>query len=176
MNIGFENLKDALGDNNDDKFEISKLILEDGAYLDLFLASFQTLHIGPDPDNNDVPTLWYTMPANNMSPDREFMRVQIRRFLTGHVVTPKLHHHIGSYWHDGLLWHMYLDRSDVVATERQEMTSALKEISQDLAQFVANNLQTPGGFNSLDSSNDDMPDFLKKLLSEIESEDEGNQG
>lgn len=170
MDIGFESLKDALGDSNEDTFEISKLVLEDGAYIDLFLASFSALHIGPDPDNNDEPTLWYTMPYNNMSPDREFMRVQVRRFLTGHIVTPKLHHHIGSYWYDGLLWHVYLDRTEKVANERKEMSSALQEISKDLAQFVANNLETPGGFNSLDTSNDDIPDFLKKIISEMDSE------
>jgi hypothetical protein len=171
MNIEFENLKDALGDPKD-KLEIVKVVVEDGALIYVGLASFGLQWIGPDPDNNDLPTIWYTKASNLGDTDADgntnFMQVRLRKFLTGQIVVPKLHHHVGSYWGDGLLWHVYLDRSEAYEAERREMGQALREVTQDIAQFVRDHL------DNKEDSTVEPDDFIQKLLEDINNMEEGN--
>ena len=169
MKINFENLRDAMGEPQD-KLEIVKKVIEDGAMITVGLATFGVHWIGPDPDNNDLPTVWYAKPVNAGNPKDAInasMEVRLRKFLTGQVVAPKLHHHVGSYWGDGLLWHVYLDRTEHYEHERREMGEALREVTQDIAQFVKDHV---------DNSDDDVEpdDFLRKLLEDINNMEEGN--
>ena len=171
MNIHFEHLKDAMGMPKD-KLEIVKTVVEDGATIFVGLASFGLHWIGPDPDNNDLPTLWYTKASNLGDTEADgtvnFMEVRLRKFLTGQIVLPKLHHHVGSYWGDGLLWHVYLDRTESYEAERREMGEALREVTHDIAQFVRDHVD-----NGKDS-NEEPDDFIRKLLDEINNNEEGN--
>ena len=169
MKIDIENLREAMGEPQD-KLEIVKKVIEDGAMITVGLATFGVHWIGPDPDNNDLPTVWYARPVNagnSQDAINASMEVRLRKFLTGQVVAPKLHHHVGSYWGDGLLWHVYLDRTEHYEHERREMGEALREVTQDIAQFVKDHV---------DNSDDDVEpdDFLRKLLEDINNMEEGN--
>ena len=169
MKIDFENLREAMGEPQD-KLEIVKKVIEDGAMITVGLATFGVHWIGPDPDNNDLPTVWYAKPVNAGDPQDAInasMEVRLRKFLTGQVVAPKLHHHVGSYWGDGLLWHVYLDRTEHYEHERREMGEALREVTNDIAQFVKDHVDN--------SAPDVEPDdFLRKLLEDINNMEEGN--
>tara|TARA_Y100000310_G_scaffold62398_1_gene57730 strand:- start:2133 stop:2639 length:507 start_codon:yes stop_codon:yes gene_type:complete len=167
MKFEFEHLRDAMGDPKE-KLEIVKTLVEDGATLTVGLASFGFMWLGPDPDNNDLPTMWYTKPTKILGEDDPTMEVRLRKFLTGQVVVPKLHHHVASYWDDGLLWHVYLDRTEAHETERREMGEALREVTQDIAQFVRDHV---------DAQDEDVEpdDFINKLLEDINNHlEEGN--
>ena len=169
MKIDFEHLRDAMGDPQE-KLEIVKTVVEDGATLTVGLATFGLHFLGPDPDNNDLPTLWYAKPVNPGDPQEAInisMEVRLRKFLTGQVVVPKLHHHVGSYWGDGLLWHVYLDRTEHYEAERREMGEALREVTHDIAQFVQDHVDNA-------APDVEPDDFLRKLLEDINNLEEGN--
>ena len=166
MNIEFENLRDALSEPKN-QLEIVKTVVEDGAPITVAMASFSCHWIGPDLDNNDVPTIWHTRHTNLGDIDTVSMEVRLRKFLTGQIIVPKLHHHIGSYWGEGVLWHVYLDRSEAHEAERREMGEALREVTNDISQFIRDHV------DNSDNSTMEPDDFIRKILDEINNNEEG---
>ena len=167
----FENLRDALSDPKD-KLEIIKTVVEDGAPITVAMASFSCHWIGPDPENNGLTTMWHTRHANLGDDDVASMDVRIRTFVTGQIIVPKLHHHIGSYWGDGVLWHVYLDRSEAHEAERRQMGEALREVTKDISQFIRDHVDNPD--NPSFQSTIESDDFIRKILDEINNNEEGD--
>jgi len=145
---------------------IAKIELIDGVEIDLYEGSFQALAIAPDPDNGNRVTLWYTRPAELNQPS---ITAQLRMFMAGHKVTPRLHHYVGHHNFDGVLWFVYLDRTRDHNVQQNEMRSQLRqatgEINDLVERFLAQDDGTPDSPPGVD-------DFLRKLLSDINEEDE----
>ena len=63
---------------------------------------------------------------------------------------------------------MYLDRSEAHEAERREMGEALREVTNDISQFIRDHVDNP------DSANMEPDDFIRKILDEINNNEEGD--
>ena len=145
---------------------IATIEVIDGIEIDLYEGSFQALAIAPDPDNDNRVTLWYTQPAELNQPS---ITAQLRMFMAGHKVTPRLHHYVGHHNFDGVLWFVYLDRTRDHNVQQNEMRSQLRQATGEINDLVER-------FLSQDNGTPDSPpgvdDFIRKLLGDISTEDE----
>ena len=150
--------------------EIAKTELYDGKEIELYEGSFQCLAIGPDPDNANRPTMWYTQPADVSSMNK--MVAQLRLFMVGHQVTSRLHHYVGHYNYDGDVRFVYLDRTRSHRTEQQEMREALRNATTEISDIVNKIIIDDDPNASLDA--DDVGSMLlRKLMGDLEFPEEG---
>ena len=161
--FSFEEMRDAV--KNPEQHEIAKIEVIDGAEIALHEGSFHPLHIGPDPQNQDLITFWYTCAVK---PNSEPMVVQLRWFLEGQNVTPRLHHYVGSCAINGDVWFLFLDRTRRANQENAEMRDALRTASQDINKFVTEILETADEDRDMSKE-----DFLRRLFDSIEHNEEG---
>ena len=159
----FEDIRESI----DPRYHvIASVELTDGAEIDLYEASFQALAIAPDPENGNRVTLWYTRPDELSQPS---ITAQIRLFMEGHKVTPRLHHYLGHHNFDGVMWFVYLDRTRDHNVQQKELRSQLREATGEINDLVERFLSqaddTPSGPPGVD-------DFLRKLLGDINEEDD----
>ena len=143
---------------------ISKMEIFDGVDIDLYEGAFQCLAIGPDPDNDGHITMWYTAPSDLNQPATT---AQVRLFVAGHKTTPRLHHYVGWYNFDGDMRFIYLDRTRDHRIQQQEMRSMLKHATGEINSIVEQFLE-----RAEDDPDLDRDDFLRKLLSDIRSQEE----
>jgi hypothetical protein len=143
---------------------ITKIEIFDGVDIDLYEGSFSCLNIGPDPDNDGRITMWYTEPSDLNQPS---INVQIRLFMAGQKVSPRLHHYLGAYNFDGDLRFIYLDRTRDHRAQQQEMRSILKQATGEINNIVEQFLE-----HSENEPDLDRDDFIRKLLSDIRNETE----
>ena len=156
---------DIRAELQDPKFHvITKIELYDGVDIDLNEGSFQPLAIGPDPDNDGRITMWYTAPSDLNQPATT---AQVRLFVAGHKTTPRLHHYVGHYNFDGDMRFIYLDRTRDHRIQQQEMRSMLKHATGEINSIVQQFLE-----RAEDDPDLDRDDFLRKLLSDIRSQEE----
>ena len=143
---------------------IVKTTLYDGKEIALYEGSFQCLSIGPDPDNNNEPTIWYTEKSDRSN--EQPLIAQLRLFMVGHRVTPRLHHYIGKYEFDGDIRFVYLDRTRNHRTQQQEIREALRNATSEISEIVNRFIEADEEVQP-DISNGD----LNKLLNDIFSEE-----
>ena len=156
---------DIRAELQDPKFHvITKIELYDGVDIDLYEGSFQPLAIGPDPDNDDRITMWYTSPSELNQPS---VVAQVRLFMIGHHVTPRLHHYVGYYNFDGDMRFIYLDRTRDHRVQQAEMRSMLKQATGEINSIVEQFLDKAD-----DNPDLDRDDFLRKLLTDIANQEE----
>ena len=149
---------------------IVKTELYDGKEINLYEGSFQCLAIGPDPDNNGRPTMWYTEPAELPG---DCMVAQLRLFMVGHRVTSRLHHYIGKYEIDGDIRFVYLDRTRSHRTQQQEMREALRNATSEISEIVAKFIEAEEDIHPDNVDRDRINSDLSKLLGEIDFPEEG---
>jgi hypothetical protein len=143
---------------------ITKMEIYDGVDIDLYEGSFQCLAIGPDPDNDGRITMWYTVPSELNQPS---IIAQVRLFMFGHHVTPRLHHYVGYYNFDGDMRFIYLDRTRDHRVQQQEMRSMLKQATGEINSIVEQFID-----QTEDDPDLDRNDFLRKLLRDISEGEE----
>ena len=161
--FSFEDMREAV--KNPQQHEIVKIEVIDGAEITLYEGSYSPLHLGPDPQNDDRPTLWYTTALKEQG---EPLTVQLRWFLEGQNVTPRLHHFVGSCAINGDVWFLFLDRTRRANQENAEMRDALRTASQDINKFVTEILETADEDRDMSKE-----DFLRRLFDSIEHNEEG---
>jgi hypothetical protein len=88
-------------------------------------------------------------------------------FLDGNTVTPQLHHYVGSFWDEGLLWHTFLDRTEQFNDERREIGQAIRKALDEIGGVVD---QVAGDIQS----GVDHDEFIRRLLSYTDEESEEN--
>jgi len=159
--FNFEELSEHV--NNPLKHVITKVEILDGAEIDLYEGSFHPLHISPDPNNNDVVTLWYT---TSISKDGSPLTVQLRWFLEGQATTPNLHHYVGSCLVNGDIWFLFLDRTRAAREANVEMRDALRSASENINKFVTEILDTADTDRDMSKE-----DFIRRLFDSIENEE-----
>ena len=147
------------------KNAISKITVSDGAEITLYEGSYSPLHLGPDPQNDDRPTLWYTTALKEQG---EPLTVQLRWFIEGQAITPRLHHYVGSCFIDGEVWFLYLDRTRAAREANAEMREQLRTASNDINKFVTEILESDE-----DDRNISKDEFLQRLFDSIEHSEEG---
>ena len=121
------------------KLEIAKVQLVDGMQFEFQgSAAFNVIKVDRDYGNGDAPTLWYTRYTGDPDIVENLlsMTVQIRLFVEGTFIEPIKHHHIGSFWDDTLLWHVYLDRTEHFDAERREAMEILREAITEINNRV----------------------------------------
>ena len=130
------------------KLQISKTVIEDGMPFEFQgMAAFNVIKIDRDYGNGDKPTLWYTRYVGNpdIVDNLETIMIKIRVFTEGTFIEPIKHHHIGSFWDDTLLWHVYLDRTENFDQERREELEALRSAMEEMNKRVGEVLDEVGG-------------------------------
>ena len=161
--FSFEEMRDAV--KNPEQHQIVKIEVLDGAEITLYEGSFHPLHIGPDPQNQDLITFWYT---RDVKASGEPLVVQLRWFMEGQNITPKLHHYVGSCAVNGDVWFLYLDRTRRAREENAEIRDALRTASKDINKFVTEILE------SADEDPDmSKEDFLRRLFDSLDTNEEG---
>ena len=160
--FSFEDMREAV--KNPQQHEIVKIEVIDGAEITLYDGRFHPLHIGPDPKTDKI-SFWYTRDAK---PSGDPLVVQLRWFLEGQNVTPRLHHFVGSCAINGDVWFLFLDRTRRANQENAEMRDALRTASQDINKFVTEILETADEDRDMSKE-----DFLRRLFDSIEHNEEG---
>jgi len=160
--FSFEEMREAV--KNPQQPEIVKIEVLDGAEITLYEGSFHPLHIGPDPQTDKI-TFWYT---RDLKVSGEPLVVQLRWFLEGQNVTPRLHHYVGSCAINGDVWFLFLDRTRRANQENAEMRDALRTASQDINKFVTEILETADEDRDMSKE-----DFLRRLFDSIDHSEEG---
>ena len=160
--FSFEEMREAV--KNPQQHEIVKIEVLDGAEITLYEGSFHPLHIGPDPQTDKI-TFWYT---RDLKVSGEPLVVQLRWFLEGQNVTPRLHHYVGSCAINGDVWFLFLDRTRRANQENAEMRDALRTASQDINKFVTEILETADEDRDMSKE-----DFLRRLFDSIDHSEEG---
>ena len=146
------------------KLEIAKIAITDGMPFDFQgMAAFNVIKVDRDYGNGDKPTLWYTRYVGNPSvvDNLESVQIQIRIFTEGTFIEPIKHHHVGSFWDDTLLWHVYLDRTENYNQERREVLEGLREAMEEMNERVIQVLDEVGGMP--DTSSGIPNEILEKL-------------
>jgi len=163
MDINFDRIKD-LG-ATPPSVVIDKIVIQDGKAMELQIGPFQPIRLDHDKTNNDAMTLWYTRHAGDEKV--EIVNVRIRLFLDGHTVTPQVHHYVGSFWDEGLLWHTFLDRTEQFNDERREIGLAIRKALDEIGGVVD---QVAGDIQD----GVDHDEFIRRLLSYTDEESEEN--
>ena len=150
------------------KLEITKVEITDGMPFEFQgMAAFNVIKVDRDYGNGDAPTLWYTRYNGDPSlvENLESMQIQIRMFVEGTMIDPLKHHHIGSFWDDTLLWHVYLDRTESFNEERRELLEGLREAMTEMNHRVGQVLDEAGDVPDVGG----IPtDLLEKLWNGLE--------
>ena len=163
MEINFDHIKD-LGATPPSVI-IDKVVVKDGAPMELQVGPFSPIRLDHDQTNNNVMTLWYTRHVGDEK--TETIDVFIRLFLDGHPITPQLHHYVGSFWDDGLLWHTFLDRTEHFNNERMEIGQAIRQALDEIGGVVD---KVTGDVQE----GVDRDEFIKRLLNYTDEESEEN--
>ena len=119
--------------------QIAKIAITDGMLFEFQgMAAFNVIKVDRDYGNGNKPTLWYTRYVGNPSEveNLESIQIQIRVFREGTFITPIKHHHIGSFWDETMLWHVYLDRTESYNQERREVLEGLREAMEEMNNRV----------------------------------------
>jgi hypothetical protein len=146
------------------KLEITKIAITDGMPFDFQgMAAFNVIKVDRDYGNGNKPTLWYTRYTGDPSvvENLESVQIQIRMFTEGTLIEPIKHHHVGSFWDDTLLWHVYLDRTENYNQERREVLEGLREAMEEMNERVGQVLDEVGGMP--DTSSGIPNEILEKL-------------
>ena len=163
MEINFDHIKD-LGATPPSVI-IDKVVVKDGAPMKLQVGPFSPIRLDHDQTNNNVMTLWYTRHVGDEK--LETIDVFMRLFLDGHPITPQLHHYVGSFWDDGLLWHTFLDRTEHFNNERMEIGQAIRQALDEIGGVVD---KVTGDVQE----GVDRDEFIKRLLNYTDEESEEN--
>ena len=163
MDINFDHIKD-LGATPPSVI-IDKVVVKDGAPMELQVGPFSPIRLDHDQANNNAMTLWYTRHVGDEK--LETIDVFMRLFLDGHTITPQLHHYVGSFWDDGLLWHTFLDRTEHFNDERREIGQAIRKALDEIGGVVD---KVTGDVQE----GVDRDEFIKRLLNYTDEEGEEN--
>ena len=167
MDIDFDALK-RMANQPPIALTIAKMTIIDGAEIRVWPPVFAAAHVAHDPDNNDRPTLWYQDPTDAMwealAKSGEGTVVHLRLFATGYNIDPEVHSHVGSYWDDGFLWHVYLDRT---VSYQQEKEAKAKVVRETIAELNKVADQALGPVENKTPMSDDTAAFLKDLLKDL---------
>ena len=171
MDIDFDALK-RMANQPPIDLTITKMHIVDGAEIKVWPPVFTAATVALDPDNNNRPTLWYQNPSDAMwdslQQAGEGTVVHLRLFATGYKVDPEVHSHVGSYWDDGFLWHVYLDRTVSYKKEKEAKAQIVREAITELKEVADAAL---GPVDDQAEMSDETASFLKNLLNDLDMGD-----